>query len=204
MIGWKKLLVAVMFVVGVSVAIGVVWAGVGDDSSISANTEVLIKEIRELRDDIKLLRYEIQELREEMLAKQPVRQGKLPERGRGPSEAESSKTVKGARVIFTKVAREGPGGTGARGNVEGRVEGIAEPEKYRVVLYAFTDKWYVQPTEANPYTSIREDGSWSNWTHLGKRYAGLLVRPSFQPRSTLQMLPSVGGDVIGVAVRNGK
>ena len=60
MIGWKRLLVAVMFVVGVSVAIGVVWAGVEDDSSISANTEVLIKEIRELRDDIKLLRYEIQ------------------------------------------------------------------------------------------------------------------------------------------------
>ena len=204
MIGWKRLLVAVMFVVGVSVAIGVVWAGVEDDSSISANTKVLIKEIRELRDDIKLLRYEIQELREEMSAKQADRRGKLPERGRGPSMAESSKTVKGARVIFTKVARKGAGGTDTQGNVAGRVEGIAEPEKYRIVLYAFTDKWYVQPTVASPYTSIREDGNWSNWTHLGKRYAGLLVRPSFRPKSTLQMLPSVGGDVIGVVVRDGE
>ena len=91
-----------------------------------------------------------------------------------------------------------PSGAGpdSSGNIEGRVTGAHPPEQYKVVLYAHTDRWYVQPLESPPFTDVDPSGKWSNWTHLGNRYAALLVRPSFRVESKIQSLPGLGGDVI--------
>lgn len=101
-------------------------------------------------------------------------------------------------IDFTQVpvAGEGPE---SQGNIAGDVRGLENPERYKIVLYAHTDWWYVQPLRSDPYTDIASNGRWSNWTHLGYRYAALVVRDTFQPPAKTQSLPHVGGDVIAEA-----
>jgi hypothetical protein len=48
----------------------------------------------------------------------------------------------------------------------------------KVVVYALTNEWYVQPTAANPYTPINPDGSWSTFTNPWTSLVALLVNPS--------------------------
>jgi hypothetical protein len=103
------------------------------------------------------------------------------------------------RIEFTTVPPRGEG-PNTRGNIEGKVLGAATPEQYKIVLYALTDKWYVQPSTEDCLTDVSAEGTWSNWTHLGYRYAALLVRSSYRrPSPTLQALPPVGGDVLARA-----
>jgi hypothetical protein len=71
--------------------------------------------------------------------------------------------------------------------IEGKVS-APDPTKYKVVIYALTDMWYVQPLIAEPFTSVGPDGSWSAWIHTGRDYAALLVDESFSPRSQTQNL----------------
>lgn len=101
----------------------------------------------------------------------------------------------GVRIEFTQVPPTGAGPE-SRGDITGRVMGLERPETYKIVLYAHTDLWYVQPLVSDPYTDIASDGRWSNWTHLGHRYAALVVRSTFLPPPKTQSLPRVGGDVI--------
>lgn len=98
-------------------------------------------------------------------------------------------------IDWTRVPSAGAGSE-SQGDIAGVVRGLANPEKYKIILYAHTDWWYVQPLGDAPYTDIGNDGRWSNWTHLGHRYAVLVVRPSFQPDAKTQSLPKVGGDVV--------
>lgn len=74
----------------------------------------------------------------------------------------------------------------------------------KVVVYAHTNTWYVQPTTANPYTVIGSSGNWKTSTHPGAEYAALLVKPSFKPEPTVDALPPVSGDVLAVDVQPGK
>jgi hypothetical protein len=74
----------------------------------------------------------------------------------------------------------------------------------KVVVYTHTDTWYVQPTVANPYTVIGNDGRWRTVVHPGAEYAALLVRSSYRPESTTDALPAVGGDVLAEDVQPGK
>lgn len=101
-------------------------------------------------------------------------------------------------VNFTLVPRAGAG-PADEGDIAGRATGLDSWEDYRIVLYARTDRWYVQPLVDDPFTLINADGSWSNWTHLGRRYAAVLVRSSFRPQARSQTLPPIGGDVIARA-----
>lgn len=98
--------------------------------------------------------------------------------------------AKDLRIEFTQVPRAGEGAD-SQGDIAGRVVGLDAPQRYKVVLYAHTDWWYVQPLAADPYTDIGTDGTWSNWTHLGKRYAAMVVKPSFHVEAKLQALPHV-------------
>ncbi len=98
------------------------------------------------------------------------------------------------RLEFTGVPPCGAG-SDSQGNISGRVDGLEDPETYKVVVYAHTDRWYVQPLESDPFTKIDSEGNWSNWTHLGYRYAALVVLPSFNPPSNPAVLPE-GSDVV--------
>ncbi|RJR29407.1 MAG: hypothetical protein C4576_35380 [Desulfobacteraceae bacterium] len=89
---------------------------------------------------------------------------------------------------------------GGPGNMK-RIAGFisrAVPADHRVVIYSRTDKWYVQPFSANPYTGIAADGTWGSNIHLGQEYAALLVQPSYRPPAVVSDLPQVGGQVVAV------
>src|SRR5262249_10867027 len=82
-------------------------------------------------------------------------------------------------VEFTGIPPTNPGGPLAMGSIAGRVTGSHEGLK--VVLYARSGRWYVQPYLDQPFTDIKPDSSWSSPTHLGTDYAALLVQPDYVP-----------------------
>ena len=102
---------------------------------------------------------------------------------------------KAVKIEFTQVPTVGEG-PDSRGDIAGKVTGLAKPGSYKLVIYAHIDQWYVQPLANAPLTDIATDGRWSNWTHLGRRYAVLVVRPEFRPIAKTQILPKVGAEVI--------
>lgn len=110
----------------------------------------------------------------------------------------------GAAVEITRIPGYDPsGGPDSRNDIAGVVRGVADPEAYRVVLYARTDLWYVQPLLGSTI-QINSDGTWSSWTHGGAEYGALLVRRGYRPSSTLGALPAKdGARVIAETQRTG-
>ncbi len=66
----------------------------------------------------------------------------------------------------------------------------------RVILWARTDMWYIQPLVSHPYTIICGDGSWSNWTHPWDRMVALLVDTTYSPQPTSFEHPSTHAGVL--------
>ncbi|MFH1373438.1 MAG: hypothetical protein ABII79_06570 [bacterium] len=60
----------------------------------------------------------------------------------------------------------------------------------RVVLWAKTDRWYVQPWINSPYTYVKSDGSWESWTHPWWRMLALLVDNSYDPGAVREHHPA--------------
>ena len=81
--------------------------------------------------------------------------------------------------------------------IEGRVAGPVSTD--RVVLYALSGIWWVQPLADQPFTAIRADLTWSSRTHPGIVYAALLVDSRYQPPLTLDALPEKGGPILAIA-----
>jgi hypothetical protein len=128
-----------------------------------------------------------------------------------------------APPVLIEILRPAPCGAGPdkMRKISGRVHGIAPSERddYRVVIYAGTNQWYVQPLIAKPMTRIRRSLKWSNKTHLGDFYAALLVREGYAPAGTLPfadwppelsqsptglsgLLPPLDGEVLATAVED--
>jgi len=105
--------------------------------------------------------------------------------------------VANAEIKFDQIPPRG-GGAGSRGDISGKVVGVENPNIYKMVIYAQTDHWYVQPLADAPFTEIQRDGKWSNWTHLGDNYAAILVTPSYQPSAVIDALPVTGEEVLAV------
>jgi hypothetical protein len=107
--------------------------------------------------------------------------------------------------ITVELPYDPTGGPGSSADIAGEVSGISPDNfhDFRVVIYARTDNWYVQPTADDPYTEI-DAGKWSATIHTGTEYAALLVKPTFTPRNKIPVLPSVGGDVIAKDVVKGR
>lgn len=61
----------------------------------------------------------------------------------------------------------------------------------KVVLYALTNQWYVQPATSEPFTNISADGSWQSPTHPWNSLMVLLVDPAtYKPSATATAAPS--------------
>jgi hypothetical protein len=76
--------------------------------------------------------------------------------------------------------------------IGGEVSG-ANPLLHSVVLYAFTNVWYVQPTKVGYLTEIGADGKWANMINGGCIYAALLVESAkFKMVSEVHDLPRAG------------
>ena len=71
------------------------------------------------------------------------------------------------------------------------VSGLIGPDtycndNYRVVIYAKTDKWYVQPFIDSPLTMISpEPCNWESFTHSWDKLAAFLVPSNYDPPATL-------------------
>jgi hypothetical protein len=105
-------------------------------------------------------------------------------------------------IEFTRLPPAGEGSADKLETIEGRVSG-AKPGQ-RIVLYARSGVWWVQPTAREPYTTVQPNAKWKNDTHPGIAYAALLVAPSYRPPTTIHELPAKGGDVIAVAIAGGE
>ena len=86
-------------------------------------------------------------------------------------------------------------------SIEGRVHGASAGQK--IVLFARSGVWWVQPLGDKPFTTIERDSTWKNSTHPGSDYAALLVDASYRPPLTANVLPGKGGAVHAVAASAG-
>jgi hypothetical protein len=103
-------------------------------------------------------------------------------------------------IEITRVPHAGSGGPERIEIIAGRVTGATSGN--RVVLYAKSGIWWIQPLSNQPFTKINSDGMWSSETHLGTLYAALLVDRSFKPPEISAALPQ-GASVIQTATAAG-
>jgi hypothetical protein len=106
-----------------------------------------------------------------------------------------------ASIEFTQLPPAGLGNPDQLDTIEGRVTG-AKPGQ-RIVLFARSGVWWVQPLADQPFTAIQPDSTWKNSTHPGSAYAALLVEPGYSPPLTVNVLPQTGGAVRAVAMVDG-
>ncbi|HEX4266213.1 MAG TPA: hypothetical protein VH597_17885 [Verrucomicrobiae bacterium] len=111
--------------------------------------------------------------------------------------------VIGVKVEITNIPPYHPqGGADTHADIAGSIDGKSASD-YRIVVYARAgDTWYIQPA-AETLLPIRPDNTWTSWTHTGSSYAALLVRPGYDAHSRLDLLPPIGGYVIGRTVVDG-
>jgi hypothetical protein len=114
-----------------------------------------------------------------------------------PSRGNASPSIE-----FTRIPQADPGGREKNDIIEGVVKHGRAGQ--RLVLYAKSGKWWVQPLVSNPFTKLQASFKWTNATHLGTEYAALLVEPGYRPAPFIDNVPSPGGDVAAVAVVPGQ
>jgi hypothetical protein len=118
-----------------------------------------------------------------------------------PSSAESpAKPPIGSCKVLITLVPGSSSGRAALAHIEGRVEGLENPSRYKVLLYVHTDRWYVQPFADQPLTDIDPTGKWENETHLGQQYAALVVAPNYSPASAPEELPPLGAGAFAKAI----
>jgi hypothetical protein len=85
------------------------------------------------------------------------------------------------------------GGPKAMDYIEGKVSGARSGD--RVVLYAHSEVWWLQPFRNAAFTNIQPDSTWRNSTHLGTEYAAMLVETGYRPPAKLGAIPDAGNGV---------
>ena len=113
----------------------------------------------------------------------------------------ASRTTTAPSISITHTPPAGEGGPEKLETIEGRVAGILPDQ--RVVLFALSGVWWVQPFVAQPFTTIEADLSWKSSTHPGTAYAALLVDSMYHPPPSLKALPEPGGSVLAIATAIG-
>lgn len=104
-------------------------------------------------------------------------------------------------IVFTRIPPKGDGSADKLEPIEGRVAGGGPG--YRVVLFALSGVWWVQPLAAQPFTTIQTDSTWKSLTHPGTAYAALLVDARYSPPLTVKALPGKGGAVVAETITEG-
>lgn len=104
-------------------------------------------------------------------------------------------------IRFTEIPFAGLGGEERLASVRGQAWGATK--EHRIVLFAKSGIWWIQPFATKPFTAIRQNTTWENITHVGTEYAALLVKSSYVPPTQLQDLPEVGGDILAREVVRG-
>ena len=72
-----------------------------------------------------------------------------------------------------------------------------DPAKNKVVIYALTNEWYVQPLINAPFTNIATGGSWTSSTNPWQSIVVLLVDPAnYTPAATKITNPALDVGVL--------
>src|SRR5262245_16025070 len=104
-------------------------------------------------------------------------------------------------VEFTKLPPAAEGSPEILHPIAGRVRNAKRGD--RIVLFARSGVWWVQPLGNKPFTAIQPDSTWNNSTHPGTAYAALLVDKDYHPPLTVNALPQKGGSVHAVTQAEG-
>ena len=104
-------------------------------------------------------------------------------------------------IEFSKVPPAAQGGRERVDTIAGKVRG-AQPGQ-RIVVYARSGPWWVQPWPDQPFIPIQSDSTWSTTTHLGWEYVALLVNPDYRPAPTLDVAPAKGGSIAAISLVKG-
>jgi hypothetical protein len=113
---------------------------------------------------------------------------------RSSAEAEPS-------IEISRVPPIGEGSPDKLDPIAGRVKGARPGE--RVVLFALSGVWWVQPLATQPFTAIQKDSTWKGSTHPGGSYAALLVDGKYFPPATAVGLPEKGPHVLAISTVRG-
>ena len=114
----------------------------------------------------------------------------------------SSRPPSHPSIVFTRLPAAGHGSADIVNAIEGRVTDARPGE--RIVLFARSGQWWVQPAGDRPFTPIAKDSTWKSSTHPGNAYAALLVDPGYSPATTANALPQPGGAIRAVAIAEGQ
>jgi hypothetical protein len=106
------------------------------------------------------------------------------------------------RITFTEIPPAAAGGPVRTATIAGRVDGARPGD--RIVLYAKSHVWYVQPMRHNPFTELDADGRWRSTIHLGTVYAAMVVRDDYRPPDTTPSLPELNTRVVAIATVDGR
>ena len=82
--------------------------------------------------------------------------------------------------------------------VYGRANNL-HPRRTRIVHWALTNIWYVQPFSNTPYTYVCSDCTWSSFTHSWRRMTAVLVDSTYIPGSIRYDHPAFESGVVGWA-----
>lgn len=104
-------------------------------------------------------------------------------------------------IEFTHLPPAGEGNAEILLAIAGKVKNARPGQK--VVLFAHSGVWWIQPLADQPYTPIQRDSTWKTSTHPGSEYAALLVDASYHPPATVNTLPAKGGAVAAVVAAGG-
>ena len=92
-----------------------------------------------------------------------------------------SVSPQGIKISISEFPPYNPvGGPASVGHIAGTVEGSGR-EEYSIVIYSYTNLWYVQPSTEKPRTAIDPNGNWRAEIKTGSKYAVLLVPQNYQP-----------------------
>lgn len=104
-------------------------------------------------------------------------------------------------IQITRAPVASLGGPKAMDDMEGKVSGARAGD--HVVLYAFSEVWWIQPFKRAGLTDIQPDSTWRNSSHLGTDYAALLVEPGYHPALKPGSIAAIGNGVLATAVVKG-
>src|ERR1700756_806142 len=114
---------------------------------------------------------------------------------------QSEKPQETPSITFTRIPPAAQGGRERVDTISGRVSG-ARPGQ-RIVVYAKSGPWWIQPWPEQPFIQIKPDSTWETQTHLGYEYAALLVNADYHPAPTIDVAPTMGGSVVALRIVNG-
>jgi hypothetical protein len=104
-------------------------------------------------------------------------------------------------IEFSKIPPAEQGGREKVDTISGRVSGARHGQ--RIVVYARSGPWWVQPWPDEALIPIRFDGTWSTSTHLGFEYAAMVVDSGYHPPPTMDVIPAQSGPIVAIKTVKG-